>query len=263
MKPALSHSLHVLPQRKLSRYFFALSLLLPTLLYAAEPPVPASEPAASAPASLPEVQAPVEITAIRDPAIMPYQRAYQMMTRLQALDLRDVRISLRVLDAKSRQVVPDLQISLEGKESRQKVKISETGEVSIPIDAKAYAEGAEFIANKRRKTLLIDIQLFPVLNEAGFAYSAVADSSAAATRALKEIIPWYYRLFMPNPKGVAICYSEPRHQLEIRGRQNQVILADQELSNEQEKTVYCAKLAANSISEASVVPEPGWHAQFY
>lgn len=205
----------------------------------------------------------VEITAVRDPAIMPYQKAYQMMTRLNALDLQDLRLSLRVLDAKSRKAVPDLQISLEGKESRQKLKISETGEVVIPLDAKAYEEGAEFIANKKRHSLIVDIQLFPILPGSSFSFHEVQAATNSATRALREIVPWYYRLFLPNPKGVAICYADTSHQVELRGQQTQQIAADQKLTDSQEKTVYCAKLAAGTLSEASVVPEPGWRAQFY
>ncbi len=213
------------------------------------------------PATTSEAQ--VEIKAIRDPAIMPYKRAYEMLTRINALALNDVRLSIRAVSEKTKMAIPDLQIRLEGNSKSHAVPVSEFGEVTVPLDQQAYEEGAEFITNQKKETMGVHLTLFPVLPQPGFPYSAITHSIDSARKALREIIPWYYRIFISNPSGVAICYEEQHHTVILKGKDEQSVAADQKIPGYKSKDRYCAKLPLGDVENKMVLPEPGWQATYF
>jgi hypothetical protein len=114
----------------------------------------ADEPAAATASQPAETTAPaIEVKALRDPAIMPYKQAYEMLTGIQKATQDKVKVIIRVLASGTRQQIPDLQIRLESNENRWPVPVSDKGIIDVPVIAKAYTEGAEFVTNQKKAVL--------------------------------------------------------------------------------------------------------------
>lgn len=213
----------------------------------------------------------VEVKAVRDPAMMPYKKTYEMLTGIKKLGLDDVNMSIRVLAAKSDAVIPDLQIFLDGPSQRQRISISETGEITIPLDAQAYAEGADFIANQKQGSIKVDLRLTPRLPESAISYSALRHSTDSARKTLREIVPWYYRMFMSGLSGVAFCYDTPGHKVLLKTQTSEgaepashkSVVADFKLSDMQKRSWFCARFSDDEKMQAVIEPEPGWKALYY
>ena len=226
------------------------------LAQAEEPP--ASTASATASQSQETVPPAVEVKALRDPAIMPYKQAYEMLTSIQKATQDKVKVLVRVT-AKTQKTIPDLHIRLESNETRLPVPVSENGIVDIPLSAKAYAEGAEFVTNQKKSTLSAHITLIPNLPANGFQASEVQDSLNASIKAMREFVPWYYRIFIPNPKGVAVCYDNPQQQIVLRGQQEKVISASEKMDNPYGASWYCGKLMARELENEHILPASGYH----
>jgi hypothetical protein len=81
-----------------------------------------------------------------------------------------------------------------------------------------------------------------VLPQDGFSAAQLRDSLDAGRTALRELVPWYYRIFISNPKGVAVCYDNPQQQIVLRGQQERIVAANEEMK---------ILMAANGFAENS------------
>lgn len=207
----------------------------------------------------------VEVKAIRDPAIMPYKTAYELISKVRAASKDKVEIIIRITAAKTHAPIPNLAIYLDTKDSRKKLEISAAGDVTVPLDAVAYAEGAEFVTNQKKGSMEGHIMLLPKLPQDVFKYADVSDSIESARLAVKELVPWYLRLFMPSVNGVGICYREQNQTVLVKGNEEQHLAANNDTTDPMKNKIHCAKFAAGDVAkdkEKLIMPATGWQAIF-
>lgn len=207
----------------------------------------------------------VEVTAVRDPDILPYKIAYETIKKIRDASKDRVQILFRITAAKSHLPLHDLNIYLDGPATHEKVEISPSGFVNVPLSQAAYADGAEFVTNKKKGSLNVSIFLIPKFPAAEIKYADIADTVQAARAAIKEIVPWYWRLFMPSIHGIGICYPTQDQTVLIRGNEEVSRAANSDDTDMLKSKVYCAKFPEKEASLAKenlIVPPDGWQAIF-
>ncbi len=223
---------------------------------------PASSSASSSAIPTEELQS-VEVKAIRDPAIMPYKVAYELMSKVRAASKDKVQILIRITSAKSHAPVPNLNIYLDGKNTHQQLEISATGFINVPLDQAAYADGAEFVTNQKKGSMEVNILLLPKLPQDVFKYADISESIEAAQLAIKELVPWYLRLFMPSVSGIGICYAEQNQTVLVKGNEEQHLPANSDATDPLKNKVHCARFAAKDAAKEKgnlIMPATGWQA---
>ncbi|MBI3731559.1 MAG: hypothetical protein HY254_24940 [Burkholderiales bacterium] len=255
-----------------TRYIAALAIMLASVSgqVSAQTNAPASAPAsssasasASASATSTEELQSVEVKAIRDPAIMPYKVAYELMSKVRAASKDKVQILIRITSAKSHAPVPNLNIYLDGKNTHQQLEISATGFINVPLDQAAYADGAEFVTNQKKGSMEVNILLLPKLPQDVFKYADISESIEAAQLAIKELVPWYLRLFMPSVNGIGICYAEQNQTVLVKGNEEQHLPANSDATDPLKNKVHCARFAAKDAAKEKgnlIMPATGWQA---
>jgi len=203
----------------------------------------------------------VVVERVRDPAMVPYRRGYEISRRVQAAAGDHVEMVFRVISAKTKQPVPGLEISIEGSRSFGKLGISPEGFFTIPLDEAALRDGAEFVTNQKKGSLELGLVLRPRLPSAGMRYSMVVDSLTGARKALHEIVPWYLRIFVPGIKALGICYAQDGGRVEIAGEPPRTIEATAGETDDRNAPVHCVRLTGRGESippDALIVPSSGW-----
>ncbi len=222
----------------------------------------ASSSASSAEAVPDELQS-VEVKAVRDPAIMPYKMAYELMTKVRAASKDKVQIQIRITSAKTHAPIPNLSIYLDGKNTRQQLDISATGFVNVPLDQAAYADGAEFVTNQKKGSMEVHVLLLPKLPQDVFKYADISESIEAAQMAIKELVPWYFRLFMPSVNSIGICYAGQNQTVLVKGSEEQQLPANSDATDPLKNKVHCARFAAKDVAKEKgnlIMPATGWQA---
>jgi len=222
----------------------------------------ASTPASVAENKADELQS-VEVKAIRDPAIMPYKVAYELMSKVRAASKDKVQILIRITSSKTHAPVPNLNIYLDGKNTHQQLEISATGFVNVPLDQAAYADGAEFVTNQKKGSMEVNILLLPKLPQDVFKYSDISESIEAAQLAIKELVPWYLRIFMPSVSGIGICYAGQNQTVLVKGSEEQQLPANSDATDPLKNKVHCARFAAKDAAKEKgnlIMPASGWQA---
>ncbi|BBB64827.1 hypothetical protein UNDYM_0574 [Undibacterium sp. YM2] len=223
---------------------------------------PASSSASAAEAAAQELQS-VEVKAVRDPAIMPYKMAYELMSKVRAASKDKVQIQIRITSAKTRAPVPNLSIYLDGKNTHQQLDISATGFVNVPLDQAAYADGAEFVTNQKKGSMEVHVLLLPKLPQDVFKYADISESIEAAQMAIKELVPWYFRLFMPSVNSIGICYAGQNQTVLVKGSEEQQLPANSDTTDPLKNKVHCARFAAKDVAKEKgnlIMPATGWQA---
>lgn len=244
------------------------SILLASLSVAQAQGTVASAPASAvaiAPASTPDEGQSVEVKAVRDPAIMPYKTAYELITKVRAATKDHVQFLIRVTSIKTKAPVPDLDIYLDGASIHEKVEVSPTGFVTVPLNEAAFAEGAEFVSNKKKGSLQVEFFLQPNLPTEVFKYADIVESVAAAQSAMKEILPWYLRVFLPTVHGIGICYPNQDQSVLVKGGEEKNLVANSNETDMMRNKVYCARFPVKEAAKAQgnlVMPSSGWQAIF-
>ncbi|MFZ6641678.1 hypothetical protein ACO0LL_18190 [Undibacterium sp. TC4M20W] len=222
----------------------------------------ASSSASAAETAAEELQS-VEVKAVRDPAIMPYKVAYELMSKVRAASKDKVQIQIRITSAKTHAPVPNLSIYLDGKNTRQQLDISATGFVNVPLDQAAYADGAEFVTNQKKGSMEVNILLLPKLPQDVFKYADISDSIEAAQMAIKELVPWYFRVFMPSVNSIGICYAGQNQTVLVKGNEEQQLPANSDATDPLKNKVHCARFAAKDVAKEKgnlIMPATGWQA---
>ncbi|MFZ6734990.1 hypothetical protein ACO0LG_23925 [Undibacterium sp. Ji42W] len=250
-----------------SKYVATLALMLAMMSAhigqaQAQASAPASTPASAAETATEELQS-VEVKAVRDPAIMPYKVAYELMSKVRAASKDKVQIQIRITSAKTHAPVPNLSIYLEGKNTRQQLEISATGFVNVPLDQAAYADGAEFVTNQKKGSMEVNILLLPKLPQDVFKYADISESIEAAQMAIKELVPWYFRVFMPAVNSIGICYAGQNQTVLVKGNEEQQLPANSDATDPLKNKVHCARFAAKDVAKEKgnlIMPATGWQA---
>jgi hypothetical protein len=208
----------------------------------------------------------VKVTGVRDPAMMPYKEAYELLTRLKAIGDGRIDFVIRVISSKTKQPIPGLDLALSGENTYEKVPVSAEGRVDVPLIERAYADKAEFVTNQKKGTIAVEFFLVPKLPAEDPTYADVLASIDAGQRALKELIPWYVRLFIPRVKGVDICYPDNQRQVRIAGSRPGIRPAKLErIEYVGKEKSWCARFARadKDLDKDSVIVAPaGWKANY-
>lgn len=207
----------------------------------------------------------IVVERVRDPAMVPYRKGYELTRRVHDVAGGSVQLLFRVRSAKTKQPVAGLQIAIEGSKSYGTLEISPEGFFSIPLDDAALGDNAEFVTNQKKGSLELGITLKPQLPSEGLRYAMIVDAVAAARRAIREILPWYIRLFVGSVNGVGICYAEPGAGVEISGAGAARRPAEQSETDELDRKVHCADFTDHEkglAAETVLVPTAGWQAIF-
>ncbi|MEC5163975.1 MULTISPECIES: hypothetical protein [unclassified Janthinobacterium] len=204
----------------------------------------------------------VQVTGVRDPAILPYKIAYEMLSKIAGASNDRVRLLIKVVSSETGKPIPDLEIILRGDKTFEKVRMSPAGFLTIPLSQEAYDENAEFLSNKKKGALRVQFYLEPKLPAENFSYGDIADGIDAARAALTHIVPWYWRMLMPSLKGIGICYPDNKQSVLIsNSAETARPAASEESHNVTEAKVYCANFSAKErgIARDSVIsPASGW-----
>ena len=159
-----------------------------------------------APAQTSSIETPsteaVEVKGLKNPALMPYRKAYDLAAGVEQAGGSHARLAIRVTSAESHQPMPDLNLRIVGENTDARVPVSPDGHVDLPLDKAFYADNADIVANKPAKTLKVDIHVVPQLPASEIRFSDLAEATSAGQSALAQILPWYVRAVMPALHGV-------------------------------------------------------------
>lgn len=179
----------------------------------------------------------VVVKGVRDPAIMPYADAYKFQTQVSQVPHDKVRMRLQVKSNDKAVAPADIRIRLSGDNTDIPVPLGPEGDVEIPLSAEALADKAEFVTNQKKGSLAVHLSLSPKLAEDGrIEYTDALASFDQARLLMKEIIPWYFRLLIPNPNALRVCFEREGGRaelitpagpqpLEIKGKRQCAVLA--------------------------------------
>ena len=208
----------------------------------------------------------VEVRQAKNPAMMPYRKAYDLLSKVDEAGAHRLRAVFRVTSAKTHQAVPDLRIVIEGETTHLRVPVTASGLVDLPVDAAAFADNADIVANMPKAALDVGFFVVPELPAGGTSYARLAESVSAAQSALARIVPWYARLLMSSIKGVGVCYADDGHAVSIEGAPETARAAREPDVDVAGNKVFCARFPASELSEHAdrrVTPEAGWEAIFW
>ncbi len=206
----------------------------------------------------------VRVSGVRDPAMMPYEKAYELLSTVRKVGDGKVDLLIRVLSAKTLQPVSDLEITLQGDTMSEKLPLSADGFLTVPLSPERVADKATLLTNKKKGSLRGEIFFVPVLPREHLRYGDLHASIAAGTRARAELIPWYARLILPSIDKVAICYPD-RQQVVSIADSGELRAARVERKSTTKQTVYCAEFSARETAAAKdlIIGAPeGWTSLF-
>jgi hypothetical protein len=210
----------------------------------------------------------VVLRGVRNPDIAPYKDFYDVMAKVRKAGGGKVDLLPRVVSKQSGQPVPDLEVTLRGDTTSEKVALAPDGFVTISFDERYLADHAEFLTNKRQGTLNAEIHLVPALPKTNLTYGDIAASIAAVRQTLATMIPWYLRLFSGRVNEVKLCYPDNGRVIAIAdgsSSSNTRPAAKEQQSPLTKETVYCAAFTdkeTQAARDTPVAPPPGWVALF-
>lgn len=208
----------------------------------------------------------IQVKGVRDPAMLPYETAFDMLTKIDKVSNGNMEMVIRVTSAHTGRPMPDLEVTLQGNTNTEMLALSPNGLLTVPLSRTRLDDKAVFLTNKKKGSLKVEYFFVPRLAAESFNFGDVAASIAAAQRARKEVVPWYLRLFIPAVKEVRFCYPGNREAITITGASTTTrpATAEQE-SMLTKETVYCAAVNEDEAAAAPrsiVTPAAGWTALF-
>jgi hypothetical protein len=208
----------------------------------------------------------VQVVGVRDPAMLPYKTAHDILAKIAGASDGRVRVLIKVVSAESRQPFPDLHISLQGDDFFENVSVSTDGLVTVPISQAAYDGNAELLTNKKKGSLHVEIYLVPVLASDGMTYGDITASIDAARRAMRQLVPWYLRMLAPSIDSLGICYPDNGQSIAISRAAESLRAAFTEAKSPvTDAKVFCASFSSieHGLTKDSIISPPvGWEAIF-
>ncbi|EFX60296.1 hypothetical protein DAPPUDRAFT_278187 [Daphnia pulex] len=104
------------------------------------------------------------------------------------------------------------------------------------------------------------VLLVPKLPKDVFKYADISESIDAAQLAIKELVPWYLRLFMPSVNSIG-----QNQTVLVKGSEEQQLPANSDGTDPLKNKVHCAKFVAKDVANAKdnlIMPAAGWQAIF-
>ena len=250
------------PRARTLRCLSGASLLLAIVssVHAQDAAAPGA-PAASMSTQVVEVK-----PAVKNPAMMPYRKAYDLLSKVDEAGAHHLHAVFRVTSPQSHQAVPDLRVAIEGESTHLRVDVLASGLIELPFDQAAYADNADLVANKPKEELDVGFFVVPELPADKIRYVDLAEAVSAAQSAIARIVPWYMRLVMPSIKGVGLCYPDEGHAVSIGEAPDAARAARAPDIDIAGNKVFCAKFsAAEALADKDhvLVPSEGWEAIFW
>ncbi|MFC4159813.1 hypothetical protein [Chitinimonas lacunae] len=153
----------------------------------------------------------LEVQMVRDPAWMPYEKAYDLASRFKDSPYKSVMIRFRLMPTRPGDNLQGLALHLYGKTTDIAIDIDQDGFFDVPLDAQALAENAEFVANRKAGSLRW--LFFPLIRSSGERQYRLAHLRNAAAEAQEAVslMPWSARarLALKMVKGVVFEFAEP------------------------------------------------------
>ncbi len=152
----------------------------------------------------------VEVRALRDPAMMPYKDAYNMLSKFQSTDKYD-RLDLKVkVVSKDKTIKPSaIALRLVGDTLDVPIAVAADGRVQVPLLPEALLDNAEIVSNQPKKSLQAHAEFvmrLPVAQR--YSYREVMGVLPQADQALREFVPWYLRWLAPSFSAVEFRFAE-------------------------------------------------------
>jgi hypothetical protein len=218
----------------------------------------------------PEASIPVQVVEVRlatkNPAMMPYRKAYDLLAKVDPAGTHRLHAVFRVTSPRSHQAVPDLRVAIEGENTHLRVNIAESGLIELPFDQAAYADDADLVANKPKEALDVGFFVVPELPSGTIRYADLAESVSAARAAIARIVPWYIRWVTPTIQGIGLCYPDDGHRVSIDGVPDAARPAREPDLDVAGNKVFCARFsAAEALTDKDrvLVAPDGWEAIFW
>ena len=208
----------------------------------------------------------VEVKGVKDPALMPYRKAYDLVTGVGQAGGRLVELLIRVTSTESHQPMPDLGLRLVGENTDARVPISPAGFVDLPLNKAFYADNADIVANMPKKALEVDVNVVPRLPAGEIRFADLVEATSAGQAAIARIVPWYVRLVMPSLHGVSLCYPAAGQEVALGGAEQATRMASEISTDPNRVKVFCANFTvkeAASSPQTLLKPPEGWQALYW
>lgn len=192
----------------------------------------------------------VVVTGTRDPAIVPYKKAFELGTLVRSSSDDRVDLQVRLTSTRDDQPIPGLTVSVVGSKSYGQAAITPAGFFSIPLDREAYDDSADFIVNQKAGSVRMRVFLVPKLSGDRLTYADIVQTVQRARAARASILPWYLRLITPTVNGVGLCFDEPGHAIVVASSETTRRAADRVESDDAGTKVLCANFTATEADMA-------------
>ncbi len=205
--------------------------------------------------AIPSLQA----NGVRDPAMLAYAKAYELISTVVNHGSNRVQVAIRVVAKKTEAPIPDLDIALRGDKTFERLTVTPIGLVEVPLRDDALADHAELVSNQKKGTLHVEYHFVPKLPAGSFKYGDVVQSIDAARRVVARLTPWYLRPITASVDELGICHSDSNQMLAIaNGRDEARPLRTPYTHPVTKATVHCAFLPANDtrLPEAALLTPP-------
>ncbi|QNB01120.1 hypothetical protein [Massilia sp. Se16.2.3] len=221
----------------------ALALALAATVGSAQPPAtsPEATPATETNSADEAPVQTVQVRGVRDPALMPYEKAYDFLTRLRKAGDGRMDMVIRILSARTQQPIPDLEVFLQGETTYRKLALSPEGFLTMVLDPAYLKDKVAILTNKPKGAIVVEYYFVPTLPADGLRFADIGASIAAVKRAQREVLPWYLRPFMGTIREVMLCY--PRKDQELLVTQGETVVRPANIEQKNmlsRNTVYCA-----------------------
>ena len=219
-------------------------------------PVVATEPASDATLQV------IQVNGVRDPAMMPYEKAFDMLTKIEKVSSGKMEMAVRIVSAQNMLPMPDLEISLRGDSTFETLPLSRDGFLTVPLRQELLADKAVFLTNKKKGSVKAEYFFVPKLPKEQLRFGHMADSIAAAKRARAQVVPWYLRPLVPAIQGIRLCYPDNKQQITVtNGTAAMRPATAEQKSMLTKETVFCAAFdgAETEAAKDTLVTLPaGW-----
>ncbi len=173
-------------------------------------PVRAAEPSPEGEVGRIETVERLEVKRLRDPALMPYKDAYDMLSKFEKSG-KYPALELKVAVAsKNKAVKPgDIVLRLVGDTLDLPIPVDAAGRVAIPVLPEALADNAEIISNQPKNSLQARINIVGRLAPAReYRYRELMTLVTQSEQAIREFVPWYMRWLIPTLSAVQFTFPE-------------------------------------------------------
>jgi hypothetical protein len=105
----------------------------------------------------------VEVKHVKDPGLMPYRKAYDILRRVAEASEGRVELKMRVLSRSTHTPVAGLEVRLYGTHDFGMVNIDADGTIDFPMNEAAVQDEADLVSNQKKAELEIQANILPRL----------------------------------------------------------------------------------------------------